>query len=199
VRPDLAERLGEVRTALDTQADYDVTGLEPPADRTVLARRWDQLVAEVRELPGFQGFLRPRSFAELSEAAVAGPVVLVNFSVLRSDALVVRDGAVRVVPLPGLAAERLVEYLDDVFATFEEPPSSLASVVRAHLTVTGLLEWLRTAVTGPVLDAVGPVPRMWWCPTGLLAFLPLHAALRPGSGECALDFVVSSYTPTCAT
>ncbi|MFG3023844.1 CHAT domain-containing protein [Streptomyces sp. NPDC048254] len=196
VRPDLAERLGEVRTALDTQADYDVTGLEPPADRTVLARRWDQLVAEVRELPGFQGFLRPRSFAELAEAAVAGPVVLVNFSVLRSDALVVRDGAVRVVPLPGLDAERLVEYLDDVFATFEEPPSSLASVVRAHLTVTGLLEWLWTAVTGPVLDAVGPVPRMWWCPTGLLAFLPLHAALRPSSGECALDLVVSSYTPT---
>jgi CHAT domain-containing protein len=33
-------------------------------------------------------------------------------------------------------------------------------------------------------------PRMHWCPTGELAFLPLHAA-----GRCS-EYVVSSYTPT---
>ena len=46
--------------------------------------------------------------------------------------------------------------------------------------------------------------RIWWCPTGPLAFLPLHAAgiysqkreeLSP-PGSCISDFVVSSYTPT---
>ena len=44
-------------------------------------------------------------------------------------------------------------------------------------------------------------PRIWWCATGPLAFLPIHAAgiyshdIRlPGS--CVSDFVVSSYTPT---
>jgi len=42
--------------------------------------------------------------------------------------------------------------------------------------------------------------RIWWCPTGPLSFLPLHAAgiygpsYKPGS--CISDFVVSSYTPT---
>jgi len=42
--------------------------------------------------------------------------------------------------------------------------------------------------------------RIWWCPTGPLAFLPLHAAGIYGQsykpGLCISDFVVSSYTPT---
>jgi CHAT domain-containing protein len=42
--------------------------------------------------------------------------------------------------------------------------------------------------------------RIWWCPTGPLAFLPLHAAgiynSKYQAGQCVSDFVVSSYTPT---
>jgi len=44
--------------------------------------------------------------------------------------------------------------------------------------------------------------RIWWCPTGPLAFLPLHAAgiysanERPPPGLCISDFAISSYTPT---
>lgn len=37
---------------------------------------------------------------------------------------------------------------------------------------------------------------MWWCPTGPLAFLPIHAAGIYPSGPKLSDFVVSSYTPT---
>ncbi|WP_049795755.1 CHAT domain-containing protein [Frankia sp. EAN1pec] len=197
VRPGLVDRLTEVRAALDAQLDHDLGGLAPPrADRSVLARRFDQLVAEARALPGFDGFLKPRLFRELSAAAVEGPVVVVNFSGLRCDALVISDGAVRVVPLPELDPATLARHLDNVFGTFDEPPTGLAAVVRAHLSVNGLLEWLWTAVTGPVLAAVGPARRLWWCPTGLLSFVPLHAALRPGTHESALDHVVSSYTPT---
>ncbi len=35
-----------------------------------------------------------------------------------------------------------------------------------------------------------PRTRVWWCPTGKLSFLPLHAA------KSALENVISSYTPT---
>ena len=45
--------------------------------------------------------------------------------------------------------------------------------------------------------------RLWWCPTGALAYLPLHAAGRPGGTATAtggpssvLDRVIPSYTPT---
>lgn len=43
------------------------------------------------------------------------------------------------------------------------------------------------------------LPHVTWCPTGPFVFLPLHAAGIYGEGEpskSAMDFVVSSYTPT---
>jgi len=50
-----------------------------------------------------------------------------------------------------------------------------------------------------------PARRIWWCPTGPLAFLPLHAAGiygcngRPPPGSCISDFAISSYTPTVSS
>jgi CHAT domain-containing protein len=37
-------------------------------------------------------------------------------------------------------------------------------------------------------------PRLWWCPTGCFAHLPIHAA--GADGKWCSDYVVSSYTPT---
>lgn len=42
-------------------------------------------------------------------------------------------------------------------------------------------------------------PRIWWCPTGPLTFLPIHAAGLYNTREVGYkisDFVTSSYTPT---
>ncbi|MDX6295214.1 MAG: hypothetical protein QOH50_4289 [Kribbellaceae bacterium] len=73
--------------------------------------------------------------------------------------------------------------------------------------VTAVLDWLWTAIAEPVLSFLeftqtpgdGTWPRLWWCPTGVLTALPLHAAGRYGEGEAGLsvlDRVISSYTPT---
>ena len=46
------------------------------------------------------------------------------------------------------------------------------------------------------------LPHLWWCPTGPLAFLPIHAAGiynefgLPVQHQCVSDYVISSYTPT---
>jgi CHAT domain-containing protein len=44
------------------------------------------------------------------------------------------------------------------------------------------------------------MPRVWWCTTGFVTFLPIHAAGIYGEkgfpGSKLSDFVVSSYTPT---
>ena len=77
-------------------------------------------------------------------------------------------------------------------------------------TLAGVLEWLWDKIAEPVLTAIGfaspPVqgqslPRLWWCPTGPLTLLPLHAAGYHdhnglASSDTVLDCVVSSYTPT---
>jgi CHAT domain-containing protein len=72
------------------------------------------------------------------------------------------------------------------------------------------LGWLWDAVAGPVLDRLGicgpprdgePWPRLWWCPSGLLSLLPLHAAghhdtVSDAAPRTVLDRVVCSTTPT---
>ncbi|KAF6745765.1 CHAT domain-containing protein [Ephemerocybe angulata] len=71
-----------------------------------------------------------------------------------------------------------------------------------------VLRRLWEEVVKPILDALGyskidrttghVLPRIWWCPTGVLTFLPLHAAgiYQGPDAECIFDYAVSSYTPT---
>ncbi|MFD3787533.1 CHAT domain-containing protein [Streptomyces cyaneofuscatus] len=178
--------------------------------RHALARRWEQLITEIRELPGLDDFLRPPSVAELVASAAEGPVVVVNVSIYRCDALVVTaDAGIDVVPLPGLTLEatvaRAAEFIGGVDTAYGE--SGVDEAVAMMRTLSGTLGWLWDAVAAPVLDHLGldsvpgdgdPWPRLWWCPTGRLSFLPLHAAGRGAadSGTWVVDRAVSSYTPT---
>ena len=67
-----------------------------------------------------------------------------------------------------------------------------------------LLNWIRFYFISPKAPPLLNPGRIWWCPTGPLAFLPLHAAGiygKPGDkqslpGSSIFDFAVSSYTPT---
>ena len=98
--------------------------------------------------------------------------------------------------------------------------ATLLGVSDNRRAVLNVLRWLWDQVCGPVLDALGYVappigavedwPRVWWCPTGPFAFLPLHAAGHHAATRTQLDKsignefvkdtvlgrVVSSYTPT---
>ncbi|MFI6035052.1 CHAT domain-containing protein [Streptomyces sp. NPDC051315] len=244
--PALAARLDQVRSALDASDGAGAAALPPAvpstggpgagtpfpavpsrpvwlerhdaADRRMApAREWDELVEEVRRLPGFEDFLRRPRLRDL-RSGLPGPVVLVNVSVLRCDALIVTGDAVRVVPLPGLTAHDAYARVVRFLTVLDEADRAVgAAGVAARMvreqTLLEMLEWLWEVVAAPVLEASGltsPVsahgswPRLWWCPTGPLALLPLHAAGRaadPGSdrpraGDSVLDRVVSSYTPT---
>ncbi|MEV4281555.1 CHAT domain-containing protein [Actinoplanes xinjiangensis] len=182
LRPELVERFVALRTALDRPegAAFSTSagaGPELPGeDRHALATEWEALIQEIRDQPGFARFLRPPAIDDLIAATTVNrPVVVLNISGLRCDALLI-DGRIRVLPL------RLT--LDE--ATQRALRFRAAVAERVDET----LEWLRTEVTGPVLDALDlpPGSRLWWVPTGPLTTLPLHAA--------AGDRVVSSYAPT---
>ncbi|MFD8690554.1 CHAT domain-containing protein [Streptomyces sp. NPDC059651] len=178
--------------------------------RHTMAQRWNHLLAEIRELPGLENFLNPPSVPELVSAAAGGPVVVVNVSVYRCDALVVTaDAGIDVVPLPGLTLdatmERAAEFIDGMETAYGA--NGVDEAVAMMHTLTGTLGWLWDTIAAPVLGRLGldagpgdgdPWPRLWWCPTGWLSFLPLHAAGRggPDSGTWVMDRVVSSYTPT---
>ncbi|MEU8297343.1 CHAT domain-containing protein [Micromonospora sp. NPDC048909] len=194
-----------------------------PERRHELATRRRELLAEIRRLPDLAGFLRPPPFADLARAADAGPVVLVNVADRRCDALVVGAGRVDVVPLPELTAAELVVRAAVFLAAIAEvtgaapggvPPAPDAAPVptgaaaergrvAARRRITETLDWLWRVVAAPVLDTLDGVtpppagsdwPRLWWCATGVLTLLPLHAAAPLGGGPGVLDRVVPSYT-----
>ncbi|GLW94963.1 CHAT domain-containing protein [Actinokineospora globicatena] len=195
VAPDLADRLDGTRRAL-------VASANDPADaerHRRLAERWSALLAEARSLPGFGTFLGARPFSELRHAAAGGTVVLVNVGVGRCDALLVRPDGVTVVPLPWLRASDTRRRADALFGAAGNP-------VDLRQTLVSMLRWLWDTAAAPVLAALdsldGPVRhRVWWCPTGPLAVLPLHAAGRYATSTPAgkrrptvPDRTLSSYT-----
>ncbi|KAK3341902.1 CHAT domain-containing protein [Lasiosphaeria hispida] len=127
---------------------------------------------------------------ELQQAASQGPMVIINTSLLRCDAILVEADGVRFVPLPTLR-------LKDIEA----------KVSQATKEMFQILEWLWVTTAGPVLDNLRfrepqhttcAWPRLWWMPTGVLSQLPLHAAglHQIRSSDSVIDRVISSYTPS---
>jgi tetratricopeptide (TPR) repeat protein len=197
LRPDLAQCLDDLREGLEqslTEDDVDSTPMARDR-RMMLAREWDETVAKIRRLPGLTDFLRPRPCAELLDAAVEGPIVIVNVSRLRCDALVVTTEGVDVVPLPDLTSVDAYERANEL-ATAAHQAHDLHGVIAHNTVLNDVLAWLWHVVARPVLDHVGAVPRLWWCPTGAMTRLPLHAAGIPGTTASVPHSTVSSYTPT---
>ncbi len=71
---------------------------------TVRARGWSEMIEHIRSLPDFERFLVALTENELKAAAASGPVVIVNVSEYRCDALIIEKNKLRALPLPQLAA-----------------------------------------------------------------------------------------------
>ncbi|KAJ7871793.1 CHAT domain-containing protein [Mycena leptocephala] len=185
------------------------------------AHKRDLLLKQIRELKGFQQFLLPKTISELSNAAQKGPVVFLNVNNTSCDALALLPGLTEEVvhiPLPGFTAdciETLTQSLTQLM-----PFMGRGDIDRLHGQREGgsagveddfahILSELWVWLAKPVLDALAittptknHLSRIWWCPTGPLAFLPIHAAGQYGKdngfGSKLSDFVISSYTPSLA-
>ena len=168
-------------------------------ERRQAARDWDVAVDQIRQIEGFEHFLRPVPFTDLRAAASGGPVVIVNISRHGSHALIVTpatgpdpgpDGAGR---RPARRAHGHRNRPGQHPARRPAPgPATPPRTGRRRRTdrhaVFDVLAWCWQAITEPVLAALGYTrtprgriedwPRVWWCPTGPATLLPLHAAGR---------------------
>ncbi|KAJ7110487.1 TPR-like protein [Mycena epipterygia] len=225
--PGLANRLVSLSTSLETAGTRSSPGhandtISPQSPESIaqqshaLALKRDHLLQHIRELPGFERFLLSKPISELSLAANMGPVAVLNISAYGCDALIL---------MPGLADEVIhVPLSDFTIHDAQALAKVLASIVgtpgrndRLHGSREGdmapddiisyILSELWFKIVHPVLNAlaittpVGQVlGRIWWCPTGPLAFLPIHAAGLYGKdqafGSKLSDFLISSYTPS---
>jgi hypothetical protein len=205
--PDLAARFGRVSRALEasTFQDYDTmsaserqqTAESQIEHRRLLTQELKSILEQIRELPTFQNFMKPLPFSELRLAAAGGPVILLNASSYRCDALIVTvDSPPHLVPLPNVSFDEVSRIARD----FREDHLVQSFRARYRLPV------LWHAVVRPVLEALGYMetssavlkPRVWWCPTGPFSFIPIHAAgpYTKSGGPDLTKHVLSSYTPT---
>ncbi|KAJ6613201.1 CHAT domain-containing protein [Mycena sp. CBHHK59/15] len=206
--PALADELIHVSTLLATASlRRPSQSLQSIAQEShTFADERNQLLKQIRELPGFERFLLPKGISELLLAATVGPVVLLNVSEYGCDALILMQGLadeVIHVPLPEFTVQKarlLGESLgllvqgaarSDRLVGFQEghvPPDEEFAQILSDL-------WMQ--IVKPVLDGLAfTIP----CKD------PDHRHVSGGLygrnetfGSKLSDFVVSSYTPSLAT
>ncbi|KZT10306.1 TPR-like protein [Laetiporus sulphureus 93-53] len=179
-----------------------------------LAIKWESLLLKIRSMPGFNQFLMPKKLAQLYECAHSGPVIILNCSQLSCDALIIMTGSEDVIHLP-LSDLTYNDAFDLGISLNEMLRKDGRRVARleSHLPYSykfyeSILSELWFKVVKPVLDALAypkqtatskNLSRIFWCPTGPLTFLPIHAAGiygTTGPNVKVSEFVISSYTPT---
>ncbi|THU83021.1 TPR-like protein [Dendrothele bispora CBS 962.96] len=227
--PDLADELLRVSQALDNagtsnfQPRIDLEINQQSAEKEAqnhrkFAARYEALLQQVRELDGFDSFLRPRKFSELAPAARNGPVVVVNVAKFRCDALILgTSGEIIPVPLPIFSYEQAETLRLKLLSSLQACGVRVSRNGDRATRLAGkdnqdhfgsVLADLWSHVVQPILpeieqalyeNAHHSLPHITWCATGALAFLPLHAAgiySDPRKNVNISDFAVSSYTTT---
>ncbi len=207
--PDLAQQLTAVRQSLDAPGGTG-PARHGPSDlltRERLAAKWNDLIAEARTQEGFDGFARPAEFRLPDDTT---PTVVINIAHRRCDAIIIRAGRTKVLPLPKLshqAAEEQARMLAEGISAY----LAANSVLALHIAAYRNLRWLWNVIVEPVLRHLtiptpgngDRLPAIRWAPTGAVASMPLHAALAPQSSDrtipvSAIDCVVSSYVSDLA-
>ncbi|PVF92653.1 hypothetical protein CPB86DRAFT_790943 [Serendipita vermifera] len=220
VDPDLADRLLQVSQLLDRgPQDTGFPGSsgsfteEEGRKYRALTAEWESLVKQIGSIPNFGNFFQPPSSSRLMEAAQNGPVIVLNIAKSRCDALALLPELDEVIhiPLPDIRFERIVELREEMNDHLYSSGIRMRDT-RAATKLTDsdgncerVLAELWDNLVKPVLDSLAfspepdVLPRIWWCATGPLAFLPIHAAgiYSPDSGDTQIsNYVISSYIPT---
>ncbi|KAL5640077.1 hypothetical protein ACGC1H_007392 [Rhizoctonia solani] len=220
--PDLATRLESISTQLHTYG-FDTQSILPAASdsmtpeqvgqqRRRLAIEYHNLLAQTRQLPGFESFLQPLKANRLIPAVRNGPVVVLSCHKDSCDALVIMPGHDRVthLPLPSFTSHKAQCARSKMDLSLGKKgqrqrgvkPTNQISYEEGFGTVLGIL-W--SGIVQPVLSHLGylndtpseHLPHITWCPTGPLTLLPLHAAGDYSQPHARVfNYAISSYIPT---
>ncbi|KAK0498011.1 CHAT domain-containing protein [Armillaria luteobubalina] len=174
--------------------------------RRIKWEQWADTLEKIRQLDGFQDFLRTKPFSTLQRAASGGPIIFINVDSHRSDAIILRsEGAPTLVLLsPHLPQmlSRIVETMEGVNRNARESRPWTGGMDGTSGALIRILRVLWKDICQPVVghllaSGIAEQSRVWWCPTGTLVSLPIHSAGPYNEGEKNLmDIFVSSYTPT---
>ncbi|SCV45617.1 uncharacterized protein FFB14_08756 [Fusarium fujikuroi] len=193
VFPQLAGRFIRIREELESPNSShfsDELGEDRGLRRRNATESFDDLLDEIRNMPGFEDFLCPLTTDQIRAAAAYGPIVVINSSWMGCEGIVIERDRI---------TSMVFEDLDD--------GELMERAAGFDLGTPDMLEWLWDTITSRVLELLGfkkapsdqqEWPHIWWIPTGPLSRFPLHASGRhqERSGNTVMDRVISSYSPS---
>ena len=132
--PQLAKEYITLRDQIDSPPMLSQREVD---QRYTAGKELERVIQQIQRLPDFNRFLLASSEDELKTAAEYGPVVIINVSDYRCDALIIEKIQIQALPLPHLHAS---DVRDRVTGKLGEPE---------------ILEWLWKTIAQPVLKALG--------------------------------------------
>ena len=222
VDPDLAERFTAINKEIEiltTSASSDrnigiddgtfdgdgwmaqLSGLM--AKQQKLLKERDALISEIRRLPGFENFLLPLSSDTLRSASAHGPVIIINHCKWRSDIIIaLYDSPPSLISMPYYFFGRMNGLKDKLLGVRQRRGPDSQQYIR---TLVSVQRDLYELIGRPVIKRLNELgipeqSRVWWCPTSILGYLPLHAMgpipSTDNGKQYFSDIYISSYTPT---
>ncbi|KAF8495542.1 hypothetical protein F5888DRAFT_1711801, partial [Russula emetica] len=168
-----------------------------------LSTKRDALISRIRDQFGIYNFLLPLPFDALCSAASRGPVIIINHCKWRSDIIIIlHDSAPSHIPTPYDFFDRASRLKHKLLNTREKYGLDSGNHEDA---LSFVLAELYELVGRPVIRRLNKLgiseqSRVWWCPTSVFGYLPLHAMgpIPSDSGDLRYfsDLYISSYTPT---
>lgn len=200
--PEFFDKFNRLRTQIDSPLVTIPEGLADPHTRRQRLQEiheLEEILTHIRQLPNFEGFLLPLRSEDLTSMAQEGPIVILNSTVYRSDAIIVTNSGIKALALPGLLFKDVTEQMSQ---TRELVRGKRSTYPLRNKQMGKFLLWLWDAAVGPVLEELqlgdSNQTRIWWIGVGPLGMAPFHAAgdHSPGSTRNTLSRAISSYIPT---
>jgi hypothetical protein len=128
-----------------------------------LALERDKLLKTIQMLPGFETFLLPKTFSQLIPAACNGPVITINISEARCDALILLPelNDVLHIPLPNFTYQDAQQLQQSLYGTLKQKHILRESKRAGRLAVTNpdqefenILSLLWKGIVTPILDGM---------------------------------------------
>ncbi|KAI0063936.1 TPR-like protein [Artomyces pyxidatus] len=171
----------------------------------VLSNKWDEIVDRIRKVEGFEDFLQAMPFSRIQAVAKEGPVIIVNISHDRSDAIILVKPSFHPVLVPLSPSHDLYHTIAELFDHLSKALAKRDSATTDKI-VKSTLRSLWEDIVSPVVTELQDLDipegaRIWWCPTGKLCSLPIHAAqpFCKGPDQKLSQRYVPSYTPTLSS
>lgn len=171
-------------------------------------REYQETLRLIRGKPSFERFLLLDEPSELVKHATNGPVIILNATKYRGDAIIITVEGVIGLPLPGFVQEECIAQAAHVKGAFELVTTTPQ---QAFSMFTAVMKWLWNVVASPIFEKLGylgqkfnnnNLPRVWWVSSVWFCYLPIHAAgdharaKETGDTCTVMDRVISTYIPT---